>query len=247
MIVRRTCDTGAGHGAIHEHGHGSPDRGWVLVEVGPWSLRFWSLKKPAGARLSPLPETCSAPGRFPTSDCARDFWGHGWVDGTRSLGAVLLPGPRGDLANHQTAGTAPSAAISWSITRAPTPRRFSGVLGHSRGTVGGTSVNYPRPCCSCVGGCFVSSFARRYSSRTRSHSGRRRSTSAANARQRVHGRVHRIARPMRGRISATHVPSPATRSRRWWSWARAVVASNASSPSPASGEGGITRSRGGGC
>jgi hypothetical protein len=27
--------------------------------------------------MSPSPGTCSAPGRFPTSDCARDFWGNG--------------------------------------------------------------------------------------------------------------------------------------------------------------------------
>ena len=84
-------------------------------------------------------------------------------------------------------------------------------------------MSYPRPCCSCVGTLFWSAFARPYSSRARSHSGRRRSTSAANARQRAHGRVHRMARPISGRISATHVPSPVTRSMRCWSWARAVL------------------------
>lgn len=72
-----TCDTGAGHGAIHVHSDGSPDRGGVLGRGGPLEPQIWSLKKPAGTRLSPSPGTCSAPGRFPTSDCARDFWGHG--------------------------------------------------------------------------------------------------------------------------------------------------------------------------
>jgi hypothetical protein len=45
--------------------------------VGSLEPQIWSLKKPVGPRLSPSPGTSSAPDRFPTSDCARNFWGAG--------------------------------------------------------------------------------------------------------------------------------------------------------------------------
>jgi hypothetical protein len=47
----------------------------LILPVTYLEPQSWSLKKAAGARLSPLPGTRSAPGRFPASDCARDFWG----------------------------------------------------------------------------------------------------------------------------------------------------------------------------
>src|SRR4030095_16345970 len=57
--------------------------------VTPVELQIRSLKKPAAVKLSPSPGTCSAPGRFPASDCARDFWGHPGVRRTRATGGAL--------------------------------------------------------------------------------------------------------------------------------------------------------------
>jgi hypothetical protein len=97
--------------------------------VTPREPQIWSLKKPAAARLSASPGTCSAPGRFPTSNCARDFWGH---RGCAERGRPELPSPP---AAYACLARAPGAAVRVS-TRSP-GRRWMAAVYHIRSiTVG---------------------------------------------------------------------------------------------------------------
>jgi hypothetical protein len=109
------------------------------------ALQHACIDKYAGrSKLSPSPGTCSAPGRFPTSDCGRDFWGHG-VRRTRAA-------PGGPRRQRHACFFRPRAGLDSAIRgqHAGHPRRrwmaaIYLVSGPPRsGHRGGTTVNYPR-------------------------------------------------------------------------------------------------------